>query len=95
MLDWQYWGLFWFVALILAVVQRRRFANPAAAIIGVLLVLHLLAYLPPLMVVTSWNLDELLAVTTDRLLMHVAPAAAILIGLLLPKWAGGTASDQG
>jgi 4-amino-4-deoxy-L-arabinose transferase-like glycosyltransferase len=95
MLDWQYWGLFWFVALILAVVRRRRFANPAAAIIGVLLVLHLLAYLPPLMVVTSWNLDELLAVTTDRLLMHVAPAAAILIGLLLPKWAGGTASDQG
>jgi hypothetical protein len=93
MVDWQYWGLFWFVTLILVVVQRRRFACPAVAIIGVLLALHLLAYLPPLMVVTSWNLDELLAVTTDRLLMHAAPAAAILIGLLLPAWAGGTARN--
>jgi len=91
--NWQDWGFFWLLAATLAIVQRRRFANPAAAIIGTLLVLHLLAYLPPLMVVTSWNLDELLAVTTDRLLMHAAPAAAILIGLLLPKWAGGTAGD--
>jgi Dolichyl-phosphate-mannose-protein mannosyltransferase len=93
MMDWQYWGLFWFVAAFLVLVQRRRFVMPAAAIIGVLLGLHLLAYLPPLMVVTSWNLDELLAVTTDRLLMHAAPAAAILIGVLLPAWAGGTARN--
>jgi hypothetical protein len=93
MVDWQYWGLFWFVTLFLVVVQRRRFARPAVAIVGVLLGLHLLAYLPPLMVVTGWNLDELLAVTTDRLLMHAAPAAAILIGLLLPAWAGGTARN--
>lgn len=89
-LNWQDWGLFWLVAAGLAIVQRRRFANPAAAVIGVLLVLHLLAYLPPLMVVRSWNIDELLAVTTDRLLLHAAPAAAILIGLLWPRWAGGT-----
>ncbi|MGD0542288.1 MAG: glycosyltransferase family 39 protein [Tepidisphaeraceae bacterium] len=90
MADWQNWGFFWLVTAVLAIVQRRRFATSAAAIIGTLLGLHLLAYLPPLMVVKTWNLDELLAVTTDRLLMHAAPAAAILIGLLLPKWAGGT-----
>jgi hypothetical protein len=85
------WGLFWLLAAGLAIVQRRRFARPAVAIIGAMLVLHLLAYIPPLMVVTSWNIDELLGVTTDRLLMHAAPAAAILIGLLWPRWAGGTA----
>jgi hypothetical protein len=94
MVNWQDWGFFWLVTIILAIVQRRRFASPAAAIVGVLLALHLLAYLPPLMVVKSWNLDELLAVTSDRLLMHAAPAAAILIGLLLPSWAGGTAQGM-
>jgi hypothetical protein len=93
MLDWQYWGLFWFVAVFLILVQRRRFVLPAVGIVGVLLVLHLLAYLPPLMVESGWNLNELLAVTTDRLLMHAAPAAAILIGVLLPAWAGGTGKN--
>ncbi len=92
MLNWQDWGLFWLITAGLAILQRRRFANPAAAVIGILLALHLLAYLPPLMVVRSWNINELLAVTTDRLLMHAAPAAAILIGLLWPRWAGGTAT---
>ncbi|HEX4053659.1 MAG TPA: glycosyltransferase family 39 protein [Tepidisphaeraceae bacterium] len=90
MLNWQDWGLFWLVTAGLAIVQRRRFANPAAAVIGGLLVLHLLAYVPALMVARNWNIDELLTVTMDRLLMHAAPAAAILIGLLWPRWAGGT-----
>jgi len=91
--NWRNWGFFWLLAAILAMVQPRRFASPAVAMIGVLLGLHLLAYLPPLMVVKSWNLNDLLLVTSDRLLMHAAPAAAILIGLLLPGRAAGTSAD--
>jgi Dolichyl-phosphate-mannose-protein mannosyltransferase len=93
MVNWRNWGFFWLLAAILAMFQPRRFASPAVAMVGVLLGLHLLAYLPPLMVVKSWNLDDLLLVTSDRLLMHAAPAAAILIGLLLPGRAGGKPAD--
>jgi hypothetical protein len=91
MINWEDWGLFWLITVGVAIVQRRRLTRPIVGTAGILLLLHLLVYFPPLMVVTSWNLNELLAVTTDRLLMHAAPAAAILIGLLWPSWAGGTA----
>jgi hypothetical protein len=87
------WGLFWLIALGLTITERAKFRHRAVAVIGVLLVLHLLAYMPPLMV-TNWKLQELLDVSSDRLLMHAAPAAAILIGLLWPQWAGGTAIRQ-
>jgi hypothetical protein len=87
-LRWRDWGLFWGIVVLLSLTERRRFKNPLVAMIGILLILHILAYVPPF-VVTNWKLDELLSVTTDRLLMHVAPAGAILIGLLWPSWAGG------
>jgi Dolichyl-phosphate-mannose-protein mannosyltransferase len=83
------WGLFWLIALGLTITERSKFRHRAVALIGILLVLHLLAYIPPLMV-TNWKLQELLDVSSDRLLMHATPAAAILIGLLWPEWAGGT-----
>jgi hypothetical protein len=56
-----------------------------------MLVLHLLVYIPPPMVVANWKIDDLLSATLDRLLMHAAPAGAILLGALWPDWAGGTA----
>jgi hypothetical protein len=88
MIDWEDWGLFWVIALLLALTERRRFRNPLAAMVGILLLLHILAYIPAFLV-TDWKLQELLSVTTDRLFMHAAPAGAILIGLLWPTWAGG------
>jgi hypothetical protein len=77
-------GWFWIIAGVLVVWNWRRLAEPAVAVVIVLIVLHLMAYVPP-MVVTNWNLRELMAVTLDRLAMHVAPAGAILIGLLWPR----------
>ena len=91
LIDWQDWGLLWVIVLGLAAAERRRFKDRAIATIGILLILHLLAYVPPLMV-TNWKLEELLAVSTDRLMMHVAPVGAILIGALWPRWVGGTGS---
>jgi 4-amino-4-deoxy-L-arabinose transferase-like glycosyltransferase len=91
LINWQDWGLLWVIVLGLAAAQRRRFKDRAVATIGILLILHLLAYVPPLLV-TNWNLGELLWVSADRLMMHVAPAGAILIGALWPTWVGGTGS---
>jgi 4-amino-4-deoxy-L-arabinose transferase-like glycosyltransferase len=88
LIDWEDWGLFWVIAAGLALAERGRFRNPQVAVIGVLLVLHLAAYVPAFLV-TNWRLEELLSVTLDRLLMHAAPAGAILIGALWPAWAGG------
>jgi len=89
LIDWENWGIFWIILLMLAIVERWQFKNPRAAFIGVLLLLHILAYVPAFMV-TNWKLDELFGVTIDRLLMHAAPAAAILMGFLWPIWAGRT-----
>jgi 4-amino-4-deoxy-L-arabinose transferase-like glycosyltransferase len=91
LIDWEDWGLFWVIAVGLALAERRRFRNPQVAAIGVLLVLHVAAYVPAFLV-TNWRLEELLSVTLDRLLMHAAPAAAILIGVLWPTWVGGRQS---
>ncbi len=88
LIDWEDWGLFWVIAAGLALAERRRFRNQLVGVIGVLLVLHIAAYIPAFLV-TNWKLEELLSVTLDRLLMHAAPAAAILIGALWPAWVGG------
>jgi 4-amino-4-deoxy-L-arabinose transferase-like glycosyltransferase len=79
------WGLLWAIALVLAAAQWRRFRDRAVALVGILLILHLLAYIPPLLV-TNWDLGELLYVSADRLVMHVAPVGAILIGALWPNF---------
>jgi hypothetical protein len=94
LIDWEDWGLFWVIAAGLALAERRRFRNPQVAMVGVLLVLHIAAYVPAFMV-TNWRLEELLSVTLDRLLMHAAPAGAILIGALWPTWVGGKNSGAG
>jgi urease accessory protein UreF len=93
LIDWEHWGLFWIIAAGLALAEWRRFKNPQIAAIGILLALHLVAYMPAFLI-TNWNLEELMSVTLDRLLMHAAPAGAILIGALWPAWVGGTAGSK-
>lgn len=88
------WGLFWALAIILSITERHRFRNRVLATVGLLVVLQLLIYIPPPMVAPNWKVQELLTATMDRLLMHAAPAAAILIGALWPGWAGGTNNDS-
>jgi hypothetical protein len=86
LVDIRRWGLFWEIALALMVLQWKRLREPAAGVMGAMLLLHLLAYIPPLVVAKNWNLSDLLYTTSDRLILHVAPAGAILVGLLWPKW---------
>jgi hypothetical protein len=85
LINWQDWGLFWIILGVLVVVERTRFQNRTLAVLAAMVVLQLAVYIPVLMV-TNWKLDELLAVTLGRLFMHTAPAGAILIGALWPEW---------
>jgi hypothetical protein len=81
---WKYWGLFWFLPIGTAILSWRRLASRPILTLWVLLVLQMLAYIPPYLV-TQWNLQNLILVTMDRLLLHAAPAAALLIGLQWPN----------
>jgi 4-amino-4-deoxy-L-arabinose transferase-like glycosyltransferase len=77
------WGIFWIILLALALLPGARIRSRAILTLWVLLALQILAYFPPYMV-TIWTLNPLLVLTIDRMLMHMAPAAALLIGLLWP-----------
>ena len=92
LINWQDWGLFWIILAGLAILGRRKFRSGAIILLAATVVLQLAVYVPVLMV-TNWKLDELMAVTLGRLLMHVAPAGAVLIGALWPQWLGGTTAD--
>jgi succinate dehydrogenase hydrophobic anchor subunit len=82
------YGLFWILPVVLLAVQWKHIADRATLLRAALIVFHLLAYIPPFLVVgTTWNVKELLDVTADRLLLHMAPAGALLIGFLWPAWA--------
>jgi hypothetical protein len=83
LINWQDWGLFWIILAVLAIVERKRFQDRSLVLLAAVVVLHLAVYIPVLMV-TSWKLEDLMAVTLGRLFMHAAPAGAILIGALWP-----------
>jgi hypothetical protein len=76
------WGVFWFVLAAVTLVGWRRFGRGEVILLWILLGLHLLIYVPAY-VVTPWDLETLMRTTIDRLLMHAAPVAAILIGVML------------
>jgi 4-amino-4-deoxy-L-arabinose transferase-like glycosyltransferase len=77
------WGIFWILLAALAVSQRSSAKSRAIFTLWTLLALQALAYFPPY-IVTIWTLKPLLILTIDRMLMHMLPAGALLIGLLWP-----------
>jgi hypothetical protein len=83
------WGIFWLVFAMVAVFGWKRFGRGGVILLWVLLGLHLLVYVPAYMV-TPWDLETLMRTTIDRLLMHTAPVAAILIGAM---WTIGERTD--
>jgi hypothetical protein len=75
------WGVFWVMLIVAGIAGWRRLGRGDVALLWILLGLHLLIYVPAY-VVTPWNLEELMRTTIDRLLMHAAPVAAILMGAM-------------
>jgi hypothetical protein len=73
------WGIFWiavFVAAIVATRIDRRAAWLSIAVIGSILAVYTAIYLT-----TAWVPSELIAVTADRLLMHVIAPSLFLLAL--------------
>jgi hypothetical protein len=82
--DWRNWDVFWYALVAIALLEWRRFKAPGVALLWILLAAHFLIYLPPYVIVANWDFHELMRITQDRLMVHIAPAAALLIGLQWP-----------
>lgn len=84
LVNWSDWQIFWLIPLALSAYQFRFRPTRAVVTLWALIVLQLLAYIPPYLV-TPWDLGVLLPMTLSRLLLHLAPAGALLIGLQWPS----------
>jgi hypothetical protein len=75
-----HWGLFWIAVIIaaaLALRVDRRNATLAISVIAAMLAVYVVVY-----VATAWVLSDLIAVTADRLLMHVIAPSLFLLALI-------------
>jgi hypothetical protein len=73
------WGLFWIAVVVAAVLAwsvDRRAARVAISVIVAMLAVYAGVY-----VATEWIVSDLIAVTADRLLMHVMAPALFLLAL--------------
>ncbi|MEA2342367.1 MAG: hypothetical protein QOF63_536 [Thermoanaerobaculia bacterium] len=69
------WGIFWVAVIIAAIIAGRvRAARVAIAVIVSMLAVYTVVY-----VTTAWVPSELIAVTADRLLMHVIAPSLFLL----------------
>jgi hypothetical protein len=75
------WGIFW-IAVIVAAIIAARIGAPARLAIAV--IVSVLAVYTAVYVTTAWIPSELIAVTADRLLMHIIGPALFLLALNLP-----------
>jgi len=73
-------GSIWMLLVLAAVVGWRAFGRLPVVILWAILLAHLSLYLATYMI-TPWDLNTLIAMVGPKLLMHAAPAAALLIGL--------------
>jgi hypothetical protein len=76
MLLMQHWGIFWSLVIVAAIIATRldRRAWLAIAVIASMLAVYTAIY-----VTTAWVPSELIAVTADRLLMHVIAPSLFLL----------------
>jgi hypothetical protein len=75
------WGIFW-ISVIAAAVVAARIGRPARLAIAA--IASILAVYTAVYVTTAWIPSELIAVTADRLLMHIIGPALFLLALNLP-----------
>lgn len=75
------WGFLWLLPVAALVLGWRELRRPAWLAMGLLLGLQLTSYVAAL-IVTPWNLEDLLPITQDRLLLHLIPGMIVLIGWL-------------
>ena len=84
MLNFPSWGLFWIAVVIAAVIAvrvDRRAALLAIAVIALMLAVYCIVY-----VSTEWIVSDLIAVTANRLLMHLVAPGIFLLALAAQRW---------
>jgi hypothetical protein len=77
--EFQWWGLFWVLAGVMALLGWRAFQRRYVVAVWTLLGLQLLSY-AFVYSVTPWDLAVLIPLTLDRLLLQAVPAVILLIG---------------
>lgn len=84
MLDFPSWGLFWIAVVIAAVLAVR--VDRRAALLAIALITSMLAVYCAVYVATDWIVSDLIAVTANRLLMHLVAPALFLLALAAQRW---------
>jgi hypothetical protein len=85
MIGFSHWGVFWIAVIVAAVFALRvdkRGALLAIGVMAAMLTVYIGVY-----IVTAWVQAELIAVTADRLLMHIIGPALALLALASQRWA--------
>lgn len=84
-IDWERWGLLWGLLIFVTILGYRGLKRPHVQALWLLfgghVALYVLVYL-----VTPWDLGELLAISLDRLLLHLVPTAVLLAGLHIAEF---------
>jgi hypothetical protein len=86
MIAFSSWGAFW-VAVIIAAAFAIR-VDRRAATIAIAVIASMLAVYCGVYVATEWVVTDLIAVTANRLLMHLAAPALFLLALGAQWWTG-------
>jgi hypothetical protein len=84
MIAFSSWGVFWIAVIIAAVFAIR--VDRRAATIAIAVIASMLAVYCGVYVVTEWVVTDLIAVTANRLLMHLAAPALFLLALGAQWW---------
>lgn len=92
--NWQNWGCLWFTLSIAPVIFWRNLGRKHVWCLWLFMFAHLALYVF-VFVITPWKLEELFVAALERLVLHVAPVAALLIGFqcapsksAAPGWEG-------
>jgi hypothetical protein len=89
-IHWRDWGVLWLLIPVVAAIGYRAFRVPHTWMLWAMLLLHVGLYIF-VYIITPWDLGELMFNSLDRLLIHIAPTAALVLAAHLASIAGGAA----
>jgi hypothetical protein len=75
---WRDWGVLWLLIPVAAAIGYPAFRRPHTWMLWAALLLHVGLYIF-VYIVTPWDLGDLMFNSLDRLLIHIAPAAALVL----------------
>jgi hypothetical protein len=87
------WGLFWIAVIIAAIIATR--IDRRAASLAIVVITAMLAVYTAVYVTTAWIPSELIAVTADRLLMHVIAPSLFLLAVAIRAAEGSGRTADG